>query len=326
MLFKGALLFIILASPYSLLYAQDDETTTSPHGVTDSVEACYICHPNNEEEVTITRSEQLRKLDETCLKCHPNSAVHLAKMPTKKIIVPASFPLLGGQVRCFTCHDEPSCDKKEIDPKNPKFFREGPYPNLASFCRVCHGQKDLSRLNPHENMLKPDNSPNLNACFFCHTSAPSTEVAAKWQDSDFHIPPASLCIGCHSESPHAGVLEHSIEITGENLERFKQKEEELAISIPLSSDGKIICVTCHNPHPKGIAVQNVVIEEIELKEPLVDKKYFDNVTRVQVDNAFEEVSKEEEVFPLIDISNKPGQLLRIPITNGQLCQTCHDEP
>ena len=69
-----------------------------------------------------------------------------------------------------------------------------------------------------------------------------------------------------------------------------------------------------------------IIEEKPGKNFLVDQDYFSDVTEPQINKAFEEVSKEQELFPLIGVSNKPGRLLRLPITGGKLCLACHDQP
>ncbi|MFZ5997069.1 MAG: cytochrome c3 family protein [Nitrospirota bacterium] len=69
-------------------------------------------------------------------------------------------------------------------------------------------------------------------CSFCHISGGKTPFTLK-------SPLSALCLECHSD--RSGAREHKVDIVP------KMKVEKL----PLSSGGKITCITCHDQHEKS---------------------------------------------------------------------------
>ncbi|MEO6025950.1 MAG: hypothetical protein ABIR79_03680 [Candidatus Binatia bacterium] len=87
--------------------------------------------------------------------------------------------------------------------------------------------------NPHEKMVR-----SKSACIDCHTRVPKADEHA--DDYLLVDAPSETCLGCHSESEHAGVLEH----VGKDLPK--------GATLPVDEHGKIACFTCHDPHPDGV--------------------------------------------------------------------------
>jgi hypothetical protein len=90
------------------------------------------------------------------------------------------------------------------------------------------GEKDED--NPHEKMLR-----SKSVCVDCHTRVPKADEHAP----DYFLvdAPSESCLGCHSETEHAGVKEHVGKDPG---------------PLPADENGKIACFTCHDPHPEGV--------------------------------------------------------------------------
>ena len=99
-------------------------------------------------------------------------------------------------------------------------------------------EKDKDEDNPHEKMTR-----SRSVCIDCHTRVPKPgEHAADYSLVDA---PSENCLGCHSESEHAGARAH--------LGReFAKEAPEVAAGLPLDEHGKIACFTCHDPHPAGV--------------------------------------------------------------------------
>ncbi|MCL5022589.1 MAG: cytochrome c3 family protein [Nitrospirae bacterium] len=69
-------------------------------------------------------------------------------------------------------------------------------------------------------------------CGYCHvSSAGGTDVRLK-------NPLAELCVGCHPERKSGS--EHRVGLS-----------PSVKVDLPLTKDGKMTCVTCHDPHSKG---------------------------------------------------------------------------
>ncbi|MEW6569662.1 MAG: cytochrome c3 family protein [Nitrospirota bacterium] len=76
-------------------------------------------------------------------------------------------------------------------------------------------------------------SAQKHQCEYCHIPhGMSSELLLK-------SPPSKLCLECHPD--RIGPNEHKTGIIPSMPVR----------DLPLSSDGKIICITCHDPHSKG---------------------------------------------------------------------------
>lgn len=92
------------------------------------------------------------------------------------------------------------------------------------------GGDDKDEDNPHEKMLR-----SKSVCIDCHTRVPKGDEHA----ADYFLvdAPSESCLGCHSETEHAGVKEHVGKDAG---------------TLPADENGKIACFTCHDPHPEGV--------------------------------------------------------------------------
>jgi hypothetical protein len=141
--------------------------------------------------------------------------------------------------------------------------------------------------NPHEKMVR-----SKGACIDCHTRVPKPEEHA----ADFFLvdTPSEHCLGCHSESEHAGTLEHD----GKDLPK--------GVALPVDEHGKIACFTCHDPHPAGV-----------LPGRTVHKTAVNAETR-----AFIDTRTWAPPFERRDPSEAFGALLRVPMGAGN-CDVCH---
>ncbi len=70
-------------------------------------------------------------------------------------------------------------------------------------------------------------------CYYCHITSDKPDTA------ELNTPLAELCIRCHADEKSQ--QQHKVGITQ------SMKVEGL----PLSGDGKLTCITCHDPHGKS---------------------------------------------------------------------------
>ncbi|MEZ4239263.1 MAG: hypothetical protein R3F59_24535 [Myxococcota bacterium] len=83
------------------------------------------------------------------------------------------------------------------------------------------------RLDPHQAMRdRPDDG---DICSLCHTAPPTPA------DPSLQLSAGRVCYSCHPGEDHRGLAQH--------LDRPSDA------ALPLV-DGRIGCVTCHDPHPK----------------------------------------------------------------------------
>ena len=223
----------------------------NPHG---SRQFCFACHPGRIREGEEVRFTGGRDNIRLCNDCHLRPGVRKAPHIVDRTSSEGTwrmdylgYPLSQGKLVCSTCHDEVSHGKP--DPANPKFLRGGPYADVDTFCYRCHAEDKEVYDNPHRQI---DGFGRIRAesCRFCHRVAP--DPARKTPGNlEMVGEDSQVCSNCHQIRPHPGV-DHNVPLRGEKLSRKEEYEQRQKVSLPLSSDGKIKCSTCHNPHAKGV--------------------------------------------------------------------------
>ncbi len=248
-----------------------------------------------------------------CLKCHKNgcSILHPArgiKVVEKRCLkIPANFPLSNGYLTCVTCHDMDS---------NNKFFlrtqKGKPFKNELDFCFECHIKSCYRKFNPHTSMLNSSGGYNAKVCIYCHGMG--------WNRKAYE-----MCVGCHTKAPHVGAYEHIIASTDSLKPYIKDGKvlnvKELNINTekkeflkwykegkPILINGKITCITCHNPHP---------MTAVKSKSVSIDwKKMEDEDFRYKLRKLYGRL----EYYSI----NRNGVKLMVkPANKGKLCITCH---
>jgi len=218
-----------------------------------------------------------------CLKCHkPCVTSTLAKGEPKGCVkVPSSFPLADGKVTCVTCHDMVNGNQQDM------FLRGNYNPSQAmSFCFNCHTKGCYTKFNPHEGMWLYSGKKLRQTCAYCHGKN-NTADAKK------------VCVGCHTRNPHPGALEHVGQSTSVE-------------SLP-SVNGKIHCITCHNPHPSTFDKH-----EGKLLTGLGEK-----VAKADFEAVLKTISFRN--LEHVEFKNGPRQLMRMSTEDGKLCLECHSD-
>jgi len=189
-------------------------------------------------------------------RCHsiePAAYLHpfdIMPSPEKKKKMPPDFPLEKGKVTCLTCHDiYRQCQKRLFD-KNS--LRGAPYPKRTDFCFKCHAVEKYKPIDPHQQM--DDNGViRIESCLICHKEKPD-EKHATFKDVTFMGDIEKMCRRCHHiAGNHSGNADHmGILPSADGMRRIKAMEEKYNARIPLDEKGKMTCITCHNPHQKGV--------------------------------------------------------------------------
>jgi hypothetical protein len=247
---------------------EPDNSMLSTKPLSDAVDLhftgkyCTECH----EKVPKQRGDTVLKYEgdfsQLC-RCHYNTRgrcphpVELEPSKELKARIPADLPLRGGKIACSTCHDiYMQCQESKIDKmfsRGNTFLRGAPFSSRTSLCFKCHDQDQYTMLNPH-NQLDESGDIVVDMCLYCHVEKPD-EKDASYKDVKLIDDLEMLCVGCHNrerannKSLHAS---HIVKPSAKVLARIKQAQEEFSTILPLDADGKVTCVTCHNPHEKGV--------------------------------------------------------------------------
>jgi hypothetical protein len=186
--------------------------------------------------------------------CHLTTGSYIHPVDIKPshdraIRIPPSFPLEDGKVTCLTCHDiHRQCQKRTA---NKVSLREGPYGRRADVCFKCHDAENYRKFDPHRQMT-PEGRMMPRICVYCHTEKPD-EKKARYKDVELIGDLEVLCQRCHMISGnHAGNFDHMVKPSARMLSVMKNMEEKFGIILPLDSEGKMTCATCHNPHDTGV--------------------------------------------------------------------------
>ena len=164
--------------------------------------------------------------------------------------IPADFPLENGKLTCGTCHNIYLQCQKRLFGKNS--LRGAPYSRRTDFCFKCHEEKKYERLNPHEQ-LTDTGEIIIEKCLYCHKEKPD-EKHATFKEVKFIGDIEALCKRRHPiAGNHPGNAAHmGVAPSTEMSNRMDAIGKKYNLILPLTQNGKMTCITCHNPHEKGI--------------------------------------------------------------------------
>ncbi|GBE05602.1 MAG TPA: hypothetical protein ENH31_07770 [Nitrospirae bacterium] len=190
-------------------------------------------------------------------RCHgytPGTYIHpvnIVPSDEKKKVIPKDLPLEDGKLTCLTCHDiSMQCEGKDrLKVLNKRFLRGAPFAKRTDLCFRCHDERKYKMLDPH-NQLTKNGDIVVEKCLYCHVEKPD-EKHARFKDVKLVGNLEVLCQRCHGERDHPANADHLRKPSAMTLKVMKQGEKQFNIVLPLDN-GKITCVTCHNPHEKGV--------------------------------------------------------------------------
>jgi hypothetical protein len=179
--------------------------------------------------------------------CHP---LDVNTEPRQPLTTPDGFPLENGKFNCNTCHDVyRQCVKRRFDRYT---LRGAPYPRKMDFCYRCHNKKKYASLNAHRQ-IRGNGALDTRMCLYCHQTKPD-EKTATYKEVTFIGDMRALCRRCHPVGGnHPGNFDHMAgPPSAKALKHMAGMKKKFDIILPLAQDGKMTCVTCHNPHTKGV--------------------------------------------------------------------------
>jgi predicted CXXCH cytochrome family protein len=235
------------------------ETMVNPHWTSKN---CGECHQNNAFQALRSGGD----INALCNRCHgPGSEarfevhqVNITVPEQMKARIPADWPLSGGRLTCLTCHDIRSQCSENVLGKvfNMKFLRQN-QPAGDSICYTCHERSRFQKPNPHMLMISQLGVINKEACLQCHQVVPDTESAAEIKDAPLKQDSDLLCIGCHEQqkSRHPARADHLVQLPA-GMKQAVLSDKRIGPVLPLG-DTSIHCVTCHNPHAKGVIKKGI---------------------------------------------------------------------
>jgi len=129
------------------------------------------------------------------------------------------------------------------------------------------GEAAITIINPHEQ-IDDEGHVLWRSCLVCHPVVPDIrkkttikDVRVRYADEDFN----RLCRACHTVRIHPAseginvtmadmeAPDHLVEPSKPVYWSMRLTKKEVPMEMPLNpADGKIICVTCHNPHERGL--------------------------------------------------------------------------
>ncbi len=214
---------------------------------------CEVCH---EKKSGVGGEKYLKyggDYNRLC-KCHDNSLgnyihpVDIVPSEGKRGMFPPDFPLREGKVTCITCHDiYLQCQETQKKPS----LRGAPFEKRTQFCFNCHNEKSYTMYDIH-NQINEKGEMIADKCLSCHFEKPDVDYD---RSGDIKLIEniESVCQGCHAIGErHSGNYNHMIKPSSKALAKMKQAEVQFGIIFPLDEKGKMTCITCHNPHGKGV--------------------------------------------------------------------------
>ena len=239
--------------PEGFIVARSIPDTTNVHF--DS-RYCLECH----EKLPIAKTELYLKYNgntQYLCSCHYNSGkMHphpVDYQPSGEVKIAAGFPLKDEKLTCITCHD---VVRQCQDSPSEKILRQGilrgaPYNNPIDICFRCHDKNQYAKYNPHEQ-LDATGEIVRQKCLYCHSEVPDAQKTGI-EDVKLIGNYGAICMGCHNSAAKQPLHQrHLRKPSDEVLAQINQMQTRFNIVLPLDQEGRVTCVTCHNPHQKGL--------------------------------------------------------------------------
>ncbi len=245
---------VILSAMVTIVFS----LVKTPHGFTDR--ECVLCHVGDprkgKENMALVAPEK-----ELCMNCHEDleeTLSHPTDVVPRTTVIPSDMPLINGRLSCSTCHDIHMPYKNAFG--NPTHFLRRAVRG-RQFCAICHNQGGFNEMwaDGHESSmqeahLKPrffalDNAgpidPVSAECLSCHDGSMGKAAPVKaglWQHSDPLFGP--------TQQPYTGV--HPV---GIDYEESRMDHDDLKPSVMIPKmiklvNGKVSCISCHDPYSK----------------------------------------------------------------------------
>ncbi len=223
---------------------------------------CHLLRPEKGNAIQL----RFDNYTQTC-RCHgytPDTYTHPVDIPLsieKKATIPAEFPLTDDKITCDTCHNMAlQCEPKyELQHHNKAFLRTDSSLGRTFLCFQCHQEEQYKMFDPHKQI---DESGKINpeSCLYCHENRPDEQHATLESQKDgggairlvgnLEV----LCLRCHNKKAinHPLNKNHLVKPSKKVASRMHWSEKNLRIILPLNDEGKVTCITCHNPHERGV--------------------------------------------------------------------------
>jgi hypothetical protein len=227
---------------------------TNPHFTGKYCDECHTRTPVKDQGKHLRYEGDFNKL----CSCHDYKA-GLYTHPTgikpseeKKARIPTDFSMENGILICSTCHDiYLQCQLPQLKSLNKKFLRGGPYIQRTDICFKCHDKNKYKKLDPH-TQLNANGEIIEEVCLYCHLEKPD-ENKATYETIKLVGDIKMVCLRCHSTvQMHPSGRDHLKKPGEEMLDKMRTTEIIYTTIFPLDKEKRITCITCHNPHERGV--------------------------------------------------------------------------
>jgi hypothetical protein len=262
----AVILFIILfVSSAAADEPGEPDAEVNPHF---SGKYCNVCHEGESPESIESQLRFGGDYVELC-RCHGytgSSYIHpvfIEPSEKKKKRIPDDFPLQDGKLSCITCHEirrqcEDNPAMRQIKHADRRLYRDelmflrgGPSRKRTDICFNCHDEKKYRKLDPHDQVMD-DGKIDYEKCLYCHVERPDVNRAT-FESVELIGDLKTVCQRCHGKMVrHPAGVNHFRKPSGSIFQRLKKLEKDYGVILPLDDRGMLTCVTCHNPHERGV--------------------------------------------------------------------------
>lgn len=232
-----------------------------PHFTGDYCDVCHEQTPQKDGEKYLKYGGDYVQL----CRCHnytPGTYIHpvfIKPSEEKMASIPDDFPLEKGEITCKTCHDMyEQCQanpRLRIRAKHHRrermFLRGGRFRTRTEICFKCHDESKYKMLDPH-NQLTAEGEIVVEKCLYCHKEKPDANTSS-YRDVQLIGNLRVLCQRCHGLlNRHPANINHFVQPSNETYIRMSIMKLKYGIVLPLDDEAKLTCITCHNPHERGV--------------------------------------------------------------------------